>query len=115
MKPAQIFPLTSLRGLAAWWVAVYHFRDYLPLPSPNPIYDFFSRGYLAVDLFFVLSGFVLQLSYFRNPIGITRSSIVEFALARVARIYPLHVFMLMLFTTVPLAIILYSSRGDTGN
>ena len=57
-------------------------------------------GYLAVDLFFVLSGFVIAYSYeprFRR--GMRRS---EFIVARIVRLYPLYVLGLVLGTCVAL-------------
>src|SRR5690606_13218608 len=49
--------LTPLRGIAALWVVVYHFGDqYLPALRPEQAGHLVGKGYLAVDLFFMLSG-----------------------------------------------------------
>jgi peptidoglycan/LPS O-acetylase OafA/YrhL len=76
----EISTLTSLRGVAALTVLIFHV-----------IPDF--RGYLAVDLFFLLSGFVLTHVY--REIELTRQSYFKFLKARLARIYPVHLMMLV--------------------
>jgi peptidoglycan/LPS O-acetylase OafA/YrhL len=106
--------LTSLRGIAAWWVAIYHFREYLPHGLGHSTYDFFACGYLAVDLFFEMSGFVIALNYdifFRN---LKISETVAFLSARIARIYPLHISILFLFLLNPIAIDLFSQHHHAG-
>ncbi|MET1755971.1 acyltransferase [Novosphingobium sp. RD2P27] len=75
--------LDGMRGLAAIAVALFHFDIYL-MP----------HGYVAVDFFFVLSGFVLYRSYlprFREGLGIGR-----FMVQRLARLYPLFLLGLLL-------------------
>lgn len=111
MRPEAIPALTSLRGLAAWWVVLYHFRDALPAATPAWLVGVLAQGYLAVDLFFILSGFVLGLNYgdrFRR--GIAGSA--GFIWLRLARIYPLHAVMMAAFLLNPLAIALFSQAGD---
>lgn len=76
----EISALTSLRGVAALTVLIFHV-----------IPDF--RGYLAVDLFFLLSGFVLTHVY--HKIELTRQSYFNFLKVRLARIYPVHLMMLV--------------------
>lgn len=111
-RPPVIPALTSLRGIAAWCVVIYHFREYLPSHCPDWLLALIAQGYLAVDLFFILSGFVLALNYaesFRGSLG----GALGFYRLRFARIYPLHFVMLMLFILNPLAIALLSASGDT--
>src|SRR3984893_5338497 len=81
VQRTAISALTSLRGLAALTVLIFHV-----------IPDF--RGYLAVDLFFLLSGFVLTHVY--HEIRLTRQSYFNFLKARLARVYPVHLMMLVL-------------------
>jgi peptidoglycan/LPS O-acetylase OafA/YrhL len=113
MSRPQVIPaLTSLRGIAAWWVVLYHFREYLPSRWPEWLLELTAHGYLAVDLFFILSGFVLALNYaesFRDSLA----GAASFYRLRFARIYPLHFVMLALFLLNPLAIALFSASGDT--
>jgi peptidoglycan/LPS O-acetylase OafA/YrhL len=82
-SPAKVIPaLTGLRGIAALWVVLFHL--YGPIGSPM------SKGYLGVDVFFILSGFVLSLVYAEKFKHITLDTYFSFLKARVARIFPLH-------------------------
>lgn len=110
-RPPQITPLTSMRGLAAWWVALYHFREYLPFHYQGTAGWFLGFGYYALDLFFVLSGFVLQINYATSVARLTRRDLWNFAVARFARIYPLHLVMLLVYPLIPLSMLMFSSRG----
>jgi peptidoglycan/LPS O-acetylase OafA/YrhL len=78
--PREIALLTPMRGFAALTVVLYH-ADF----------SVFGRGYLAVDLFFLLSGFVLMHAYgrwFNNEVRPGVAGI--FLWRRLARIYPTH-------------------------
>lgn len=84
--------LTPLRGLAALTVLIYH----LTRSDNDPtLPEFFLRGYLGVDLFFVLSGFVLTHVYLDAFITKTSwRSVGAFLWVRLARIYPVHFFVI---------------------
>ena len=89
--------LTPLRGIAALWVVVFHFCWRFPNVRPDD-YGVVREGYLAVDMFFVLSGFVISHVYketFARECTVRRY--FDFLKARIARIYPLHLVMLMVF------------------
>ena len=103
--PTSLPGLTGLRGLAALWVVLYHYCSlYLPALDAGWLGGLLSRGYLAVDLFFLLSGFVLAHVYTdaaeRKGFAFFRT----FVRARVARIYPLHLLVLALFVAMALAV-----------
>jgi peptidoglycan/LPS O-acetylase OafA/YrhL len=88
----EIRSLTGLRGIAAVYVLLFH---YFPLSVSsnvsNPLKRILDHGYLAVDLFFVLSGFVMALSYHRSfAAGWSPSMYLRFLGRRIARIYPLY-------------------------
>jgi peptidoglycan/LPS O-acetylase OafA/YrhL len=86
--------LTSLRGIAAWFVVLYHVRlASVPVLSPLAI-DIFAKGYLAVDFFFLLSGFVIWLSYRSRIAENGKTAIPHYLARRFARIYPLHFVIL---------------------
>jgi peptidoglycan/LPS O-acetylase OafA/YrhL len=94
---------TGLRGLAALLVVAYHqqFGAGYKLPMETAT-SFFGRCYLMVDLFFILSGFIL--CYVTNAhLGITLSQARRFFQDRFARIYPLHVFALGFLTAFMIA------------
>src|SRR5690242_13441536 len=103
-KPDQLQSLTPMRGMAALWVVLYHYgSQYLPALQAGRYTHLLDKGYLAVDLFFMLSGFVLTHVYWRAFTGPVRGSYGKFLLARVARLYPLHLFVLSLFIATALA------------
>jgi peptidoglycan/LPS O-acetylase OafA/YrhL len=88
-SPGEIRPLTGLRGIAALYVVSYHHR--LGVPFSNPLTTSLAHGYLAADLFFVLSGFVMALTYSHMfARGWSMAAYVRFLGRRAARIYPLY-------------------------
>jgi len=116
MTPAvqPIHALTSARGIAAWMVVLFHYREALPGWVPAPILDLVAQGYLAVDLFFLLSGYVIALNYAGEFSRLSLASIRRFLILRLGRIYPLHLFMLLLFLLNPIAILLFSAAATPG-
>lgn len=91
--PADIRSLTSLRYLAAIWVVLFHWTSYFPesLLRNAPLVR---EGFLGVDFFFVLSGFILCHVYLgRQADG--RLDYWNFVSRRIARIYPMHVLTLV--------------------
>jgi peptidoglycan/LPS O-acetylase OafA/YrhL len=87
--------LTPLRGAAAVLVVLFHSQIFI-YPVVDPRFTLFlEKGWLWVDFFFVLSGFILYYVYgevFRN--GVTRVAYRQYLRARFARVYPLHFFTL---------------------
>ena len=55
--------LDGLRGVAALLVVWYHIFEGYQFAGGKPTIDFINHGYLAVDFFFVLSGFVIGYAY----------------------------------------------------
>ena len=85
--------LTSARGIAAWLVVLYHIR--LSIAGlPAPLIAALGKGYLAVDFFFLLSGFVIWLAWHDRLREGGAATIARFLQKRIARIWPLHAFML---------------------
>lgn len=97
-EKAHVLPLDSVRGIAAISVVIHHL---LLMPTFLAIFphnawincSFFRSAWLLVDLFFVLSGMVMSLSYVESEFG--RFSLREFMVRRLARVYPLHIVMLI--------------------
>ncbi|MFT8245527.1 acyltransferase family protein [Roseomonas sp. BN140053] len=106
--------LTSVRGLAAWWVVLFHFVPDLLAVAPPALIRFANQGYLAVDLFFQLSGLVIALNYAPQFRRFEWNRFRRFLALRLARIYPLHLVALCLFLINPIAIDLFSAQGETG-
>lgn len=91
-EKSKIVELESLRGLAALLVVLNH----IPLWTANSRgSNFVGNGYLMVDFFFVLSGFVIC----RNYIGKIKTgmALLRFQFLRFGRLYPVHLLMLFLF------------------
>ncbi|MFL6727719.1 MAG: acyltransferase family protein [Sphingomicrobium sp.] len=97
----QIRAHTGLRGIAALLVVGYHqeFGPFYKLPFEIST-NVFRRSYLMVDLFFILSGFIISYVYCadrKEPMSPAATK--SFLFTRFARIYPLHfvsaVFMLL--------------------
>lgn len=83
----RFLPLDLLRGLAALAVVAFH------VPHPPGTLSLVPRGYLAVDLFFALSGFVLAHAYGAE---LARGGNVRrFMIARLIRLYPLYLIALL--------------------
>ena len=85
--PQELKPLTSLRFIAAFWVLLYHFKDHLALGMGQ--FGLVADGYLGVDLFFTLSGFILAHVYLSQFEG-GRFGYGGFLKNRIARVYPMH-------------------------
>ncbi|WP_316794250.1 acyltransferase [Pedobacter frigoris] len=86
LKTKQHFQiLDGLRGVAALAIVVFHFMEMVYLPDKN----FIAHGFLAVDFFFCLSGFVIAYAY-DDRIG--KMGVMEFFKSRLIRLHPLVVF-----------------------
>jgi peptidoglycan/LPS O-acetylase OafA/YrhL len=105
---ANLPALTGLRGVAAWFVVLFHIRTGAATQLPDWLIHIFSKGYLAVDLFFMLSGFVLWLNYAHRLREHGAAGVPQFLARRLARIWPLHLFILA--CTVALAA-LFAATG----
>ncbi|MDR4483263.1 MAG: acyltransferase [Nitrospirales bacterium] len=100
----NIQTLTGLRGFAAIWVVLLHVCFGKPdgyLPGFYQKIDWglgnniIIQGVYAVDIFFVLSGFVLTYVHrheFERPL--TLHGVRNFLSLRLARIYPMHLFII---------------------
>jgi peptidoglycan/LPS O-acetylase OafA/YrhL len=103
-RPGRVAALDGLRLLAALAVAVYHLTVawrvdgvhppayFLPTASHVTVY-----GFLGVELFFLISGFVIAMSGWGRPLG-------AFFASRVSRLYPAYWAGIVLTTLVVLAL-----------
>ena len=101
--------LTGVRGLAAAWVFALHGWSFsgapalvLPVPGfPIDFSAFFRCGYLGVDLFFVLSGFLLAMPFHRAALdGRSRPSLLTFWNHRCRRVLPAYWLQLAILAIV---------------
>ncbi|WP_029625423.1 acyltransferase family protein [Sphingomonas sp. PAMC 26605] len=109
----ELRALTGMRGIAAWFVVLFHIRlsiDWLPAG----LVALFAKGYLAVDFFFLLSGFVIWLSWSARLRSGGIAAVPGFLWRRLARIWPLH--LVMLGATLALVLALAATgRHDAGH
>ncbi|HEY9258980.1 acyltransferase [Chitinophaga sp.] len=86
LKTKQHFEiLDGLRGIAAISVVVFHFMEIVYSDYSK---NFIGHGFLAVDFFFCLSGFVIAYAYDNR---IVKMGVREFFISRVIRLHPLVV------------------------
>ena len=90
----RIEPLTGLRWCAA--LAVFLSHNVPRGRTPLVVSTFFSSGYMGVTVFFVLSGFVLTVTYAKALAGPGIASTWNYAVARVGRVMPLYWLVLVL-------------------
>jgi len=89
----QINPLTSTRAIAAIFVVIHHFgHDVYPF---SKFAKFFHNGNVSVSYFFVLSGFVLYITYKDKHIQYS-----DYLKRRIGRIVPVYLLALFLFICV---------------
>ncbi len=95
-RPAEIRALGGARALPPLVLVLFHYHEghgYQHLPWFDiPV----AKGYLWVEFFFALSGFVLIHVYGRRMDALwTRKGYFEFLVNRLARLYPVHLAMLL--------------------
>ncbi|MCQ2269011.1 MAG: acyltransferase [Bacteroidaceae bacterium] len=92
MKPYRYEILDGLRGVAALMVVVFHMSEAF---SYDPVFKHLNHGYLCVDFFYVLSGFVIGFAYE----GRMKSGLMsrwDFLKARFIRLQPMVLFGILL-------------------
>jgi peptidoglycan/LPS O-acetylase OafA/YrhL len=100
-KEARIGILDPLRFIAAMWVMFYHYLPFIKSEIGSESFNFFKYGYLGVNFFFMLSGFVIMASA-------QNRSAIRFGLLRALRLYPAFIACLLItlivlfFLKVPL-------------
>ena len=96
MPRGEIRALTALRGVAAMMVVLQHFSATMERHSADWIPSIVPHGYMAVDLFFVLSGFIMAYTYLADFQTRGLREFPDFLLKRVARIVPLNTAAVLL-------------------
>ncbi|WP_245677546.1 acyltransferase family protein [Candidatus Arsenophonus triatominarum] len=94
MNNKKLDAIQFLRGISVLLVIAFHFRQYL-----NNVYlqvdigdRLFGLGEVGVDIFFVISGFVIVYS----SINKKNNTTLEFSLKRFFKLYPVYCFVLLL-------------------
>lgn len=94
VRTGEIKALTGLRIVAALWVVLFHFRPLIWNASPrlqDDLAPLLNAGAQGVDLFFILSGFVLTWNYLERmgPTWSTRATL-HFLWLRLSRVWPVY-------------------------
>ena len=85
----RIPAIDTLRGLAALIIIFWHYPFFFgPKPLPSTFAPFYTNGQAAVDVFFVISGFILSYVYLSRISD--ASDAWRYVVKRIARLYPLH-------------------------
>ncbi|CAA0119560.1 Uncharacterised protein [Mycolicibacterium vanbaalenii] len=94
MRTGEIKALSGLRIIAALWVVLFHFRPLLAQASPSvssALAPMLNAGAQGVDLFFILSGFVLTWNYLdRMGQAWSTRATLRFLWLRLARVWPVY-------------------------
>ncbi|MGL4524241.1 MAG: acyltransferase family protein, partial [Spirochaetia bacterium] len=119
--PERFYSLDALRGIAALSVVFWHWQhfffsgstpgklDISRLPWSSGLSILYTKGWLAVDLFFSLSGFIFYWLYSKK-IQQGEISSGQFTLLRFSRLYPLHLASLLIVAIGQLWLI--NTRGS---
>ena len=94
----RLHGLDTLRAFAILWVMPYHLNGHFPLALQAASH----YGWMGVDLFFVLSGFLIASGMFRSVQKQGRLPVGEFYARRAYRILPAFFVVLLLYVFVPI-------------
>ena len=97
--------LTGVRALAALAVVGWHASGFL-----TAVRFPFTHGYLGVDLFFILSGFIISYVYWQEFERFSGRTYRRFIALRLARLYPAHVAVLLVFCVLLAIAVLFGDR-----
>lgn len=105
----RIHELDGLRGILALLVVSYHM--YGPLPLVHEVFashvPLLTQAWYAVDVFFLMSGFVMMHVYARTfARGSLLHNFVRFLHARIARLYPVHLFALAIMAMIMIPLLI---------
>jgi peptidoglycan/LPS O-acetylase OafA/YrhL len=100
VRTGEIKALSGLRIVAAVWVVLFHFRPWLEVSAPgfrSALAPVINCGAQGVDLFFILSGFVLTWNYLdRMGEKFSMKATLHFLWLRLARVWPVYLVTLHL-------------------
>jgi peptidoglycan/LPS O-acetylase OafA/YrhL len=122
LSAKRLYSIDALRGVAALGVVLWHWQHFYAISgswaagwsrSDQPFYLFlkplYDQGWMAVDLFFAVSGFVFFWLYL-EPVAKREVSAGKFALQRFSRLYP--IYCLMLFVAAALQLLFHRATGN---
>ncbi|WKX27108.1 acyltransferase family protein [Tatumella ptyseos] len=91
---SNLASITALRGISVILVVLYHYSWFVhPLET-----TFLRRGYIGVDIFFIISGFLA--CHTTKKLGASPFNAIKYFLQRLARIYPAYLIVTLLYVSV---------------
>jgi peptidoglycan/LPS O-acetylase OafA/YrhL len=121
-RPTRFYSLDVIRGLASFGIVFWHWEGFFDVgsklsgpvaPTSRPLFLIFAplyqAGYLAVDLFFALSGFIF-FSLYDERISRGEMPAKQFFILRFSRLGPLH-YVTLLFVAAGQALYLYKTNS----
>ena len=109
----DIRSLTGIRFFASLWVVLFHYREELArIEVMKPFKWLVDFGYLAVPMFFILSGFILSHTYFSSY---SFKGHAEFVYRRFARLWPVHVASIFALLVYMGIIVAHSGQIESDN
>lgn len=95
-RPSEIRALAGARAIPPLILVLYHYCEGHHYRNFKPFDLLVGHGYLWVEFFFALSGFILTYVYGTRALDFLRGRTHrEFLIARLSRLYPLHLAMLL--------------------
>ncbi|MBL6853120.1 MAG: acyltransferase [Alphaproteobacteria bacterium] len=102
-RPGEIKALAGARAIPPLILVLYHYCEGHHYRNFKPFDLLIGHGYMWVEFFFALSGFILTYVYGARVIEFFRGhAYKDFLVARLARLYPLHIAMLLWILVVML-------------
>jgi peptidoglycan/LPS O-acetylase OafA/YrhL len=104
-RPGEIKSLAGARAIPPLLLVLYHYCEGHHYRDFKPFDLLIGHGYMWVEFFFALSGFILTYVYGARWIAFWRGGAYrDFLIARLARLYPLHLAMLLYILVMMIAL-----------
>lgn len=112
IKPSEkIEVIQVLRGIAVIMVIIFHFKDLIKPGEflKNEMDFFFNSGAAGVDLFFVISGFIMVFVTRKSAGGF--KSFKTFLIKRIIRVWPMYIIATITYALIVIPTLADTSRG----
>jgi exopolysaccharide production protein ExoZ len=98
--PDKIDVIQALRGVAVLMVMIFHLKEMMNPSDPfrKEIDFLFNSGPAGVDLFFIISGFIMVYITRKSSGGLAKSK--DFLIKRIVRVWPLYIIATLVYTLI---------------
>ncbi|RUR01224.1 acyltransferase family protein [Labedella endophytica] len=116
MALEKLHGLQGLRAVAAAWVVIEHYRLilYALFPAAEIVAPWVRSGFLGVEIFFILSGFIIAYNYAGRFASFSSKQYLRFIQLRFARVYPAHLITLAAAGVLVVGAALMGMQLETG-